>query len=90
MLRERATWCWPTASCDRAGWPLSTAPTWPLRHGNHAFAAIPVTKGRHTVELRYVAPGLESGLVVTLVSLSLAAVLVVAPFLLRRRRGAFR
>lgn len=61
-----------------------------IQHGNHAFAAIPVTEGMHTVDLRYVAPGLKSGLVVTLVSLSLAAVLVVAPILLRRRRGALR
>ncbi len=61
-----------------------------IQHGNHAFAAIPVTRGLHTVDLRYVAPGLKSGLAVTVVSLSLAAVLVVAPFLLRRRRGALR
>lgn len=57
-----------------------------IQHGNHAFAAIPVSEGTHTVELRYVAPGLKAGLAVTIVSASLAAVPVFAPILRRRRR----
>lgn len=36
--------------------------------GNHAFGAVPVPAGAHTVELRYHAPGLRTGAVVSAVA----------------------
>ena len=61
---------------------------WPVVHGNHAFAAIPVPEGDHRVELVYRAPGLRVGVVVTVASLLVAAVPVIGPVLVRRRRQA--
>ena len=57
-----------------------------VRHGNHAFAAVAVPAGSHTVVLTYRAPGLRLGVAVTAVFMLLAAVPVVGPFVARRRR----
>ncbi len=74
-------------SIVRPGWQATVDGTAvDIQHGNHAFAAIPVREGEHTVELRYVAPGLRAGLLVTIVSALLAAVPVVAFLLSARRR----
>ncbi len=57
-----------------------------LAHGNHAFAAVPVPEGRHRIELAYRAPGLTAGVILTVTSLLLAAIPVVGPMAVRRRR----
>lgn len=59
-----------------------------LLAGNHAFAAVPVTDGRHTVELRYRAPGLRAGLMVSAGAALLTAGLFVVPLVRRRSRSA--
>jgi hypothetical protein len=71
----------------RAGWnatvdgePASVVP------GNHAFAAVPVPAGSHTVELRYTAPGLAAGAWTSAASVLVALGLVVLPPVVRRRR----
>ena len=76
-------------SIARAGWHATVdgSPV-DVVHGNHAFAAIPVPEGDHRVELVYRAPGLRVGVVVTVASLLVAAVPVIGPVLVRRRRQA--
>lgn len=74
-------------SIVRPGWRATVDGSYvDIQHGNHAFAAVPVSAGTHTVELRYTAPGLKAGLAVTVVSISLAAIPIFAPILRRRRR----
>jgi hypothetical protein len=55
--------------------------------GNHAFAAIPVPKGEHTVVLDYQAPGLAVGALVSAGSGLLLLTLLVWPWWTRRRRS---
>ena len=54
--------------------------------GNHAFAAVPVPEGRHTVVLSYAAPGLRTGAWVSAVSVVVVVVLLAWPWWSRRRR----
>jgi hypothetical protein len=58
-----------------------------LVRGNHAFGAVAVPAGHHTVVLRYVVPGLRTGAFVSVASLVVAVLLVLVPRL-RRRRGS--
>ena len=77
-------------SIARPGWTATVdgEPT-PLVHADHALAAVSVPAGEHRVELSYRAPGLRAGVVISAASLVLAAGLVAAPALLRRRgRGS--
>jgi Bacterial membrane protein YfhO len=53
---------------------------------NHAFAAVPVPEGRHTVVLSYTAPGLRAGAVVSAVSVVVVVILLAWPWWSRRRR----
>ena len=57
-----------------------------LVRGDHALAAVPVTAGRHRVELSYTAPGLRAGVAVSVVSWLAIAGLLALPPILRRRR----
>ncbi|QNN51852.1 YfhO family protein [Nocardioides mesophilus] len=61
----------------------------PLVHGNHALAAVPVPAGEHRVQLSYAAPGLRTGLLVSLTSVAVSVLLLVVP-IVRRRRGRGR
>lgn len=54
--------------------------------GNHAFAAVPVPAGSHTVVLRYTAPGLAAGAWTSGASVLVVLGLLVAPLASRRRR----
>ena len=56
--------------------------------GNHAFAAIPVPQGEHTVVLSYTAPGLAAGVVVSAASGVVVVALLLWPWWTRRRRRA--
>ncbi|MCL3837900.1 YfhO family protein [Aeromicrobium duanguangcaii] len=58
-----------------------------LLPANHAFAAVPVPEGRHTVELEYRAPGLRQGLAISGGAALVTAALFVVP-LVRRRSGS--
>ncbi|WP_328531755.1 YfhO family protein [Nocardioides sp. NBC_00368] len=58
--------------------------------GNHALAAVPVPDGTHTVTLRYEAPGLRTGAVVSLLGALVTLGLVLVPWLVDRRRGRRR
>ncbi|MFE6507325.1 YfhO family protein [Nocardioides sp. NPDC057767] len=58
--------------------------------GNHAFAAVPVPDGTHTVTLRYEAPGLRTGAVVSLLGALVTLGLLLGPWLVDRRRGRRR
>jgi uncharacterized membrane protein YfhO len=60
----------------------------PLLHGNHAFAAVRVPAGEHRIELTYTAPGLRTGVVVSILSIVLAGLLLVFPVRRRPRRAA--
>ena len=73
-------------SIVRAGWQATVDGT-PvgLVRGNHAFAAIPVPSGRHRVEVRYHAPGLRVGAMLSGVSVLVAGALLAVPWLRRRR-----
>ncbi len=59
----------------------------PLVDADHGMLAVPVPAGSHDVALRYEAPGLDVGIVITLVSLVVYAVLW-ADVARRRRRRA--
>ncbi|MCD9154164.1 YfhO family protein [Aeromicrobium duanguangcaii] len=61
-----------------------------LLPANHAFAAVPVPEGRHTVELEYRAPGVSQGLVITGGAVAITAGLFVVPLLWRRKRSGGR
>ncbi|WP_286930968.1 MULTISPECIES: YfhO family protein [Aeromicrobium] len=54
---------------------------------NHAFAAVPVPDGRHTVELAYRAPGLAPGLAISAGAALLTAGVFVVPLVRRRTRS---
>lgn len=54
---------------------------------NHAFAAVPVTDGRHMVELEYRAPGLPQGLAISAGAALLTVGLFVLPLVWRRTRS---
>ncbi|MGY0389902.1 YfhO family protein [Nocardioides sp. WG-D5] len=58
--------------------------------GNHAFAAVPVPDGTHTVTLSYDAPGLRTGAVVSLLGALVTLGLLVVPALVGRRRSRRR
>ncbi|MBG6097580.1 YfhO family protein [Nocardioides luteus] len=58
--------------------------------GNHAFAAVPVPDGAHTVTLSYDAPGLRTGAVVSLLGALVTLGLLVVPALVGRRRSRRR
>ncbi|MET1132869.1 MAG: YfhO family protein, partial [Aeromicrobium sp.] len=75
-------------SIAREGW-VATVDGEPvdLVAANHAFAAVPVPDGRHTVELRYRAPGLRQGLAITAGAALLTAGLFVVPLVRRRTRS---
>lgn len=42
----------------------------PVAHANHAFMAIPVGAGRHSVRLEYSAPGFRDGIVIAVVGIA--------------------
>ncbi|MFE7224862.1 YfhO family protein [Nocardioides sp. NPDC057577] len=78
-------------SIARPGWsatvdgrPVDLVP------GNHAFAAVPIPDGTHTVTLRYEAPGLRTGAVVSLLGVLVTLGLLLVPRVLDRRRGRRR
>lgn len=78
-------------SIARPGWsatvdgrPVDLVP------GNHAFAAVPVPDGTHTVTLRYEAPGLRTGAVVSLLGALVMLGLLLVPRVLVRLRGRRR
>lgn len=73
-------------SIVRDGW-VATVDGEPvdLLAANHAFAAVPVAEGRHTVELEYRAPGLRQGVAITGGAVLVTAALFAVPPLLRRR-----
>ncbi|HEY9353070.1 MAG TPA: YfhO family protein, partial [Nocardioides sp.] len=54
--------------------------------GNHAFAAVPVPDGAHTVTLRYDAPGLRAGAVISAVGVLVLLGLLLVPTVFRRWR----
>jgi hypothetical protein len=56
-----------------------------LVRGNHAYTAVWVPAGEHRIELRYTAPGLRTGVVVSILSIVVAGFLLVIR--LRRRPG---
>ena len=64
----------------------------PIVHGNHAFAAIPVPSGKHEIVLSYDAPGLTTGVFVSIASGLVVVGLLVWPWFwprwVRRRKGA--
>nr|WP_277602119.1 YfhO family protein [Nocardioides sp. KC13] len=62
----------------------------PIVAGNHAFAAVPVPDGTHTVTLRYEAPGLRTGAVVSLLGALVTLGLLVVPRVLGRLRSRRR
>jgi hypothetical protein len=71
----------------RPGWTaLVDGEPSPLVHGNHAFAAVAVPPGDHTVELVYRAPGLRLGAAVTVASIVFSASLLAYPAWARRKR----
>jgi len=53
---------------------------------NTAFTGVPVSAGRHDVELRYLTPGLVPGIIAALVALVTFAVVRATKFIVRRRR----
>jgi Bacterial membrane protein YfhO len=59
-----------------------------LVHGNHAFAAVWVPAGEHRIELAYTAPGLRSGVIVSILSMAVAGLLLLLPGPSRPRRAA--
>ena len=59
-----------------------------LVRGNHAFAAVWVPAGEHKVELTYTAPGLRTGIVVSILSIVVAGLLLLLPLPQRPRRAA--
>ena len=59
-----------------------------LVHGNHAFAAVWVPAGEHRIELTYTAPGLRTGVVVSILSIVVAGLLLLLPVRRRPRRAA--
>ncbi|MFE6646300.1 YfhO family protein [Nocardioides sp. NPDC057772] len=78
-------------SIARPGW-TATVDGRPadLVAGNHAFAAVPVPDGTHTVTLAYEAPGLRTGAVVSLLGALVTLGLLVVPRLVERRRSRRR
>lgn len=60
-----------------------------LVHGNHAFAAVWVPAGEHSIRLTYTAPGLRTGVIVSILSIVVAGLLRLVP-LLRQSRKAVR
>jgi uncharacterized membrane protein YfhO len=56
----------------------------PLLKANTAFMALPLTKGRHVIELSYFTPGLAAGIVISLIGFGIFAVIV------RKERGKER
>ncbi|OIJ28382.1 YfhO family protein [Nocardioides luteus] len=78
-------------SIARPGWSATVdGEEVPLVAGNHAFAAVPVPDGTHTVTLRYDAPGLRTGAVVSLLGALVTLGLLLVPWLTDRRRGRRR
>lgn len=76
------------ADADVPGWRATVDGTAaPLVVADHAFHAVPVPAGRHTVTLTFHTPGASTGFVLTLVSLVLYAAAWLAVVLLRRRRS---
>ena len=59
-----------------------------LVRGNHAFAAVWVPVGEHKIELTYTAPGLRTGVVVSILSIVVAGLLLLLPLPRRPRRAA--
>jgi hypothetical protein len=78
-------------SIARPGWSATVdGRKAPIVPGNHAFAAVPVPDGTHTVTLRYQAPGLRTGAVVSLLGALVTLGLLVVPGLVGRRRSRRR
>ena len=78
-------------SIARPGWSATVdGQEVPIVPGNHAFAAVPVPDGTHTVTLRYEAPGLRTGAVISLVGALVTLGLLLVPWLVDRRRGRRR
>ncbi|WP_141781318.1 YfhO family protein [Nocardioides albertanoniae] len=76
-------------SIARPGWSATVdGREVPIVPGNHAFAAVPVPDGAHTVTLTYDAPGLRTGAWVSLLGALVTLGLLIAPRVLSRvRRG---
>ncbi len=74
-------------SIARPGWSATVdGRKVPIVPGNHAFAAVPVPDGTHTVSLTYDAPGLRTGAVVSLLAALVSLGLMVGPWILGRAR----
>ncbi|GGU27667.1 YfhO family protein [Nocardioides albus] len=75
-------------SIARPGWSATVdGRAVDLVAGNHAFAAVPVPDGTHTVTLRYEAPGLRAGAAISSGGVLVLALLLVPAVLRRWRRG---
>ncbi|GGR61497.1 hypothetical protein GCM10010197_30810 [Nocardioides luteus] len=61
-----------------------------LVSGNHAFAAVPVPEGTHTVTLTYQAPGLRTSAWVSLLAALVTLGLLIVPRVVGRRLGSRR
>lgn len=89
VTADRAGYLVVADSIARPGWS-ATVDGRPvdLVAGNHAFAAVPVPDGTHTVTLRYEAPGLRAGAVISAVgALGLLALLFIPTVFRRWRRS---
>ena len=71
----------------RAGWHATVdGEPASIETADHAFGGVAVPAGTHVVELRYHAPGLRAGAVVSVAALLVTAVLFLAPWIRRRVR----
>jgi hypothetical protein len=59
-----------------------------IYQADYLFRAVPLTRGKHTVEFQYSPPSFRTGLAVTLTAGALFFAIIVSSFLLHRRRQA--
>ena len=57
---------------------------------SNAFLTVPITKGEHKIELKYVPPGFIKGLIVSLAGLFFAALWVIIDRILRKRKKSVK
>ena len=77
------------ADAIQSGWKATVdGKPVPIRDADRGLGAIPVSGGNHVVDLRVAPQGWHLGIAVSLVSLIGAFVVILAMFVLRRRRGA--
>ncbi|MDH2416938.1 YfhO family protein [Nocardioides sp. CER19] len=73
----------------RAGWTAYVdGRATPILQANHAFGAVAVPAGEHRVELRYTAPGLRTGMIISIIALLLTLALLLVPALVSTRSRA--